>query len=110
MTTAQAQTIVSSSSRCTQAAVRALGVKCDFIPHFGSGTLQVLINAGKVCLSVHHASGHTLAYCKKNLIADNSNYLVFTKSHAMAVVKGVLVDTMRESFNSRRVLHMWEVV
>lgn len=80
--------IIRTSSRCTQATLRAFGI--EGYPHYGPGCLNYLTRAGFRLENVKEARGKSLA----NFNFDwGKKYLIFTKGHAMAHINGFLVDT-----------------
>lgn len=104
MTQASAQQIVSTARRCTEATLAAFGVKG--IPLNGSGCLQHLTQAGFTLTEVQGVTGVRLDRFRFD---PTKKYFVKTREHAMAVIDGVLVDTERRSFDSRRIQFLWIV-
>jgi hypothetical protein len=103
MTLAEAELIVSTSVRCTQAALRGIaGISA--VPLTGSGCLTYLTSAGYKVKSL--PADIPLARFK---YSKDKTYLLATKGHAMALVDGILIDTMRKTLDKRILEHAWEV-
>lgn len=106
MTQDQATTIINSSTRCTEATLKAFGIAG--YPTQGSGCLEFLTRAEYRLTSIL-LKGRVSMKNMEYQLSNQKNYLINTDKHAMACIKGVLVDTMREGWNKRRVLFAWEV-
>lgn len=104
MTQSDAATIVSEARRCTEATLKAFGITA--IPQTGSGCLSYLTAAGYTLTEIQNVTGVRLDRFRFD---PTKKYLVNTRQHAMAVINGLLVDTMRKSFDSRRIEFMWIV-
>ncbi len=94
----------SESRRCTEATLRAFGI--TGIPLTGSGCLSYLTAAGYTLTEVTNITGVRLDRFRFD---PTKRYLVNTRGHAMAVINGLLIDTMRRSFDSRRIEFLWIV-
>lgn len=106
MTHTQANLIVQKSSRCTQATLAAFGL--DAYPLKGSGCLSYLTENGFNVKLVWELKISLKDWYVKYMDMSK-NYLIFTNQHAMACIGGVLVDTMNEGFNVRRIEQVFEV-
>lgn len=120
MTLSQANLIVQSSARCTEATLKAFGV--EGIPTQGSGCLEFLTNAGFILTRVQvngvklFNTEHSLCTMSKlnnifkgSLIWKGYNYIVLTPGHAMAIVDGILIDTEHKGWDGRRIEYIWKV-
>lgn len=104
MTQLDVATIVSEARRCTEATLKAFGV--NGIPQAGSGCLSYLTAAGYTVTEIANVTGVRLDRFRFD---PTKKYLINTRQHAMAVINGLLVDTERKSFDSRRIQFLWIV-
>jgi hypothetical protein len=94
-----------TSSRCTQASLRAF--KIEAYPKFGSGCLQYFVHAGYDLTDLPHLRGSTMS---KLRVLDDGDYFIITKGHAMSLRNGILIDTERKGFDSKRTIEcIWRV-
>ena len=107
MTLDEARQIVDSSVRCTNAVMQAFGLDKHTVPLTGSGCLSYLRAAGYVCTRLPLFQSKSLAQLKSE--THDGSFLIATKGHAIAVIDGVLIDTMRMGWNSRKVEFAWRV-
>ncbi len=105
MTQEKADKIISSSTRCTQATLRAFGI--EGYPYYGSGCLEYLTSNG---FTLTHMPGYIRQSMRllEKLRMDR-NYLIHTKGHAMALINGILIDTAKRGFDGRRIENIWIV-
>lgn len=99
------ETIVSNSSRCTQATLLAFGIKG--YPFYGPGCLNYLRKDGYETKEDQDQKGRALSEC---IFQGGVNYIIFTKGHVMAYVDGLLVDTMKKNLDGRIVENIFEVI
>lgn len=113
MTKELANEIVSNSSRCTEAALRAFGI--DAIPKTGSGVLEQLRENGFKVWPQSQCLNETMKQLKAYIdLVDcgriaKSSWLIYTKGHAMAVIEGHLIDTAGGRWNNRKIEFLWKV-
>jgi hypothetical protein len=107
MTQELANSIVSSSVRCTQATLRAFGI--EGIPKLGSGCLEYLTRAGFKLQRISYSGMKLRDISKCCGISTHKNYLINTKGHAMALINGILIDTEGKGFDRRIIEFIWEV-
>ncbi len=105
MTNELANNIISSSTRCTQATLRAFGI--EGYPHYGSGCLEYLTQNGYKLQELQHHRGRKLR--QASMFRKDLSFLISTKGHAMALINGILVDTERKGFDSRKIENIWIV-
>ena len=104
MTPLEAAAIVSKATRCTEATLMAFGIN-GIVPQRGSGCLQHLRDHGFNLRFIPDMQNIPLHYLERN----RSSLLIFTHEHAMALVDGILIDTMKQGFDNRKIEHIWEV-
>src|SRR5690349_7050592 len=102
MTQEKLNEIYQETTRCAQAVMMAFGIKG--YPQTGSGCLEYLTANGFEL--------HPIRFKWRNLrhfledvrthLAVETNYLILTPGHAMALVDGFLVDTAKQGWNNRR--------
>jgi hypothetical protein len=105
-----ARQIEQTSSRCTEATLRAFGIE-DAIPQQGSGCLEHLKQAGfqlKPVMFVPSTMKKLKYFITYQIKSDN--YLILTKGHAMAFVDGHLIDTELKGFDNRVIEFCWVVL
>ena len=113
MTQPEIDKVLGKSTRCTQATLLAFGI--EGYPLTGSGVLSYLCSNGYTLIHFPMFEGITLRRAKEtidfwhNSIPDDSSYLIQTRRHTIAIINGLLVDTMRQGFNGRKILNAWEV-
>lgn len=107
MTELEALEIVNTTTRCTEATLKAFGI--SGYPLCDTGTLEFISRAGYQLTPIKFKEGITLKKFYVDHVDMTKDYHIKTQSHAMACIKGVLIDTMREGWNKRRVLFAWEV-
>lgn len=98
--------IEKTSSRCTQASLRAFEI--TGYPFYASG-----------CLSYFHKNNFTLESFPippntkmkslQSMLNKDLDYFILTAGHAMSVRNGILVDTSGRYWNNSTVEHVWEV-
>lgn len=104
MTTLEAAAIVSKATRCTEATLMAFGIN-GIVPQRGSGCLEYLRSHGYKYVKMNAPDVKYL----KHSAYQRGSYLIFTHEHAMALVDGILIDTMKQGFDNRKIEHIWEV-
>jgi hypothetical protein len=100
------QELIQSSERCTEVALRALGID-GIVPKTRSGSLNVLIKNGYKLERLRLLEGKTLrdAYIFFDM---NASYLIATKGHQLACINGVFFDSALLS-NSAKIENIWRV-
>lgn len=109
LTQQEANAIVSSARRCTEATLRAFGVITEHLAYFGSGTLQYLQEAGFKLTEIPDMRGIRLDKFKDRYMEPNKSYHIKTKGHAIAIINGIMVDTEFKGFDKRTILFCWVV-
>ena len=104
MTHELANHIESSSSRCTEATLKAFGIN-GCIPKFASGCLQWLTLSKYKIIKLEYTP-KTLKDFKYDL---TKSYFINTRGHAMALIQGILIDTEKKGFDNRKIDWIWEV-
>lgn len=107
MTKEQALKITNTSTRCTQATLRAFGI--EGYPYYGSGCLEYLTKNGYKITPVPGLQGKTMEKLRNE--CPSGYYLILTKGHAMALCNEILIDTAppRGSRDNRKIEHVWLV-
>ena len=103
MTPEQAQEIVRTSTRCTQAVLRAFNI--EGYPYTGSGCLEYLTKNGYSIMPVIGIK--TIKECI-NKFPSGVSLIILTKGHVIAIINGILVDTASVR-SSTKVKYIWLV-
>ncbi len=106
MTPELAENIISSSTRCTQATLRAFGI--EGYPFHRSGCLEYYTKNGFKITEIKELQNISLKIFERHY-ERQYNFSIHTKGHAMALINGILVDTERKGFDSRKIENIWIV-
>ena len=102
MTPEKAKRITQTSTRCTQAVLRAFDI--EGYPYYGTGVLEYL-KAGGLDVRCIDSDVPFVKWMKEK---HEGSYVLFTKGHALAVVNGVVIDTARTK--KGKIEFVWQVL